>query len=60
MSDTAFWNSSRPIPLQAKEYDVMNNFRAKQLEKQQIKRRLYQWNRSCITNGTKNGTQLKV
>lgn len=38
MSDTAFWNSSRPIPLQAKEYDVMNNFRAKQLEKQQIKK----------------------
>jgi hypothetical protein len=38
MSDTAFWSSYRPIPLQAKEYDVMNNFRAKQIEKQQIKK----------------------
>ncbi len=38
MSDTAFWSSYRPIPLQAKESDVMNNFRAKQIEKQQIKK----------------------
>ena len=38
MSDTAFWSSYRPIPLQAKENDVMNNFRSKQIEKQQIKK----------------------
>ena len=33
-NDTAFWNSYRPIPLQAKEHDVMNNFNAKQKNKQ--------------------------
>ena len=29
-NDTAFWNSNRPIPLQAKEFEVMNNYITKQ------------------------------
>ena len=33
-TDSSFWNSNRPIPLQAKEYDVMQNFIRKQQEKQ--------------------------
>lgn len=37
-SDSAFWNSYRPIPLQDREYDVIKNFRAKQLERQQVKK----------------------
>lgn len=33
LTDSAFWNSYRPIPLQAKEHDVMQNFIVNQQEK---------------------------